>query len=144
MGCEDGGGGAQTVVAAAVVHQGRVLAQQRAYPPATAGRWELPGGRVEHEEGAREALIRECREELAVEIVPGERLGPDVSLPGGFLLRVFAARLADPTARPVPVEHTALRWVDVTELAHLDWLNADRAVLPHLEALLQAQAAAPR
>jgi len=50
---------------------------------------------------------------------------------------VHTARLADPTARPVPVEHTALRWVDVTELASLDWLDADRAVLPHLEALLK-------
>ncbi|MGH3925652.1 MAG: (deoxy)nucleoside triphosphate pyrophosphohydrolase, partial [Pseudonocardiaceae bacterium] len=138
--CEDAERVAGTVVAAAVLHQGRVLAQQRAYPRATAGRWELPGGRVEQEESVREALVRECREELAVEIVPGERLGPDVPLPGGFLLRVYAARLADPTAQPVPVEHTALRWVDVAELTDLDWLAADRAVLPHLEALLQATA----
>jgi 8-oxo-dGTP diphosphatase len=125
------------VVAAAVLHQGRVLAQQRAHPPATAGRWELPGGRLEPDESAWDALVRECREELAVEIVPGEQLGPDVPLPGGDVLRVHAARLADPTAQPVPVEHVALRWVDVTELAGLDWLDADRAVLPDLEALLR-------
>lgn len=126
----------QLVVAAAVVHEGRVLAQQRAYPPATAGRWELPGGRVERAESAREALVRECREELAVEVVPGEQLGPDVPLPGGYVLRVHTARLADPTARPVPVEHAALRWVDVTELVSLDWLDADRTLLPHLAPLL--------
>ncbi|MGH3921112.1 MAG: (deoxy)nucleoside triphosphate pyrophosphohydrolase [Pseudonocardiaceae bacterium] len=126
----------QLVVAAAVLHEGRVLVQQRAHPPATAGRWELPGGRVERGESAPDALVRECREELAVEIVPGEQLGPDVPLPGGYLLRVHAARLADPAAQPIPVEHAALRWVDVTELAGLDWLDADRAVLPHLEPLL--------
>jgi 8-oxo-dGTP diphosphatase len=124
------------VVAAAVLHRGRVLAQQRAYPPAIAGRWELPGGRAERAESARDALARECREELAIEIVPGEQLGPDVPLPGGYLLRVHAARLADPTVQPVAVEHTALRWVDVTELAGLDWLDADRTVLPHLTPLL--------
>jgi signal transduction histidine kinase/8-oxo-dGTP pyrophosphatase MutT (NUDIX family) len=126
----------QLVVAAAVLHEGRVLAQQRAHPPATAGRWELPGGRVERAESVRDALVRECREELAVEVVLGEQLGPDVPLPGGDVLRVHAARLADPTARPVPVEHAALRWVDVTELAGLDWLDADRALLPYLEAFL--------
>jgi 8-oxo-dGTP diphosphatase len=124
------------VVAAAVLHQGRVLAQQRAYPPVAAGRWELPGGRVEYAESARDALVRECQEELAVEVVPGEQVGPDVALPNGYLLRVHAARLADPTAQPVLMEHAALRWVDVTELADLDWLDADRTVLPYLEPLL--------
>jgi 8-oxo-dGTP diphosphatase len=125
------------VVAAAVLHQGRVLAQQRAYPPAAAGRWELPGGRVEPNESTRDALIRECREELAVEIVPGAQLGPDVPLRGGDVLRVHAARLADPTVQPIPVEHAALRWVDAPELAALDWLDPDRTVLPDLEALLR-------
>ncbi|MDQ4104819.1 MAG: NUDIX domain-containing protein [Actinomycetota bacterium] len=132
---------APVVVAAAVVREGRVLAQQRAYPPEAAGRWELPGGRVEPAESSAEALVRECREELAVEVVPGEQLGPDVPLPGGYLLRVHAARLAQPTATPVPVVHAALRWVDVTELAELDWLDADRAILPALETLLRAQGA---
>jgi 8-oxo-dGTP diphosphatase len=125
------------VVAAAVLHAGRVLVQQRAHPPATAGRWELPGGRVEPDESARDALVRECREELAVEVVPGEQLGLDVPLPGGDVLRVHTARLADPIVQPVPVEHAALRWVDVTELAGLDWLDADRTVLPDLELALR-------
>jgi 8-oxo-dGTP diphosphatase len=46
--------------------------------------------------------------------------------------------LAQPTATPVAVEHAALRWVDVTELAELDWLDADRVTLPDLEMLLRA------
>ncbi|MGH3811721.1 MAG: (deoxy)nucleoside triphosphate pyrophosphohydrolase [Pseudonocardiaceae bacterium] len=127
---------AAEVVAAAVLQDGRVLAQQRAYPPSVAGRWELPGGGVEPGESARDALIRECREELAAEVVVGERLGPDVPLPGGRVLRVYRATLAEPDAQPVPVEHAALRWVSVAELAELDWLDADRAVLPGLERVL--------
>jgi 8-oxo-dGTP diphosphatase len=126
------------VVAAALVRAGRVLAQQRAYPPELAGRWELPGGRVDPGEDAREALVRECREELAVEVVPGAQLGPDVALPGGYVLRVHVARLAQSTATPVPVEHAALRWVGVIDLAELDWLDADRAILPDLKVLLRA------
>jgi signal transduction histidine kinase/8-oxo-dGTP pyrophosphatase MutT (NUDIX family) len=130
---------APLVVAAAVVRDARVLAQRRAFPPETAGRWELPGGRVEPGESAADALIRECREELAVDVVPGEQLGPDVPLPGGCTLRVHVARLAQPDATPIPVEHAALRWADLTELAELDWLEADRVVLPDLAALLKAQ-----
>lgn len=126
------------VVAGAVLRGNRVLAQQRAFPPDVVGRWELPGGLVEPAESARDALVRECREELAVEVVPGEQLGPDVPLAGGYLLRIYVARLADPSATPVPVEHASLRWVSATELAELDWLDADRAVLPDLEALLRA------
>jgi 8-oxo-dGTP diphosphatase len=134
---------AAEIVAAAVIGPGgaepaarRVLAQQRARPAAVAGRWELPGGRVEPGESARDALIRECREELAVDVVPDGRLGPDVPLPGGRVLRVYAARLADPAACPVPVEHAALRWVGASDIAGLDWLDADRAVLPDVAAVL--------
>lgn len=137
-GAEQSEAAAAVVVAAALVRAGRVLAQQRAYPPELAGRWELPGGRVEPEENAHEALVRECREELAVEVVPGEQLGPDVALPGGRVLRVHVARLAQLTATPVAVEHAALRWVDASDLAELDWLDADRAILPDLEVLLRA------
>lgn len=129
---------AAEVVAAAMLRDGRVLAQQRAHPPSVAGRWELPGGQVEPGESAWAALIRECREELAVTVVPGARLGPDVPLPGGRVLRVYRATLAEPGARPVPVEHAALRWVAAGELAELDWLDADRLVLPDLELALRA------
>jgi 8-oxo-dGTP diphosphatase len=52
---------------------------------------------------------------------------------------VHVARLAQPTATPLAAEHAALRWVDPTELAELDWLDADRAILPDLAALLKAQ-----
>jgi 8-oxo-dGTP diphosphatase len=129
----------QVVVAAALVRDGRVLAGQRVYPPEAAGRWELPGGRVEPGESAADAVVRECREELAVDVVPGEQLGSDVPLPSGSTLRVHLAHLVWPGAMPSPVEHAALRWVNHTELAELDWLDADRAVLPELAALLKAQ-----
>lgn len=128
---------APAVVAAAVCRDDRVLAQQRARPAATAGRWELPGGQVEPGESARDALVRECREELAADIVAGGQLGPDVPLPGGRVLRVYQACLADPGQHPVPVEHAALRWVGAAELAELDWLDADRAVLPDLDRILR-------
>ncbi len=121
---------------AAIVRAGGLLAQQRAWPAELAGRWELPGGRVEPAEPDEAALRRECAEELAVDVLVGSRVGPDVPLPGGKVLRVFAAELADPAVEPRAVEHLALRWLTVDELDDVDWLPADEELLPDLKGLL--------
>lgn len=123
------------VVGAVLVAGGRVLAAQRDRPAHAAGRWEFPGGRVEAGEAEAAAVVRECREELAADVVVGDRVGPDVVLPNGWLLRLHAAALAR-GAEPVAAEHRALRWVSAAELAGLDWLDADRLVLAEVGALL--------
>ncbi|WP_245761554.1 NUDIX domain-containing protein [Saccharopolyspora shandongensis] len=124
------------VVGTAIVHKGRLLAQQRSYPAPDAGRWELPGGRVEPGEDESAAVVRECQEELAVEVRPTGRVGTDVPLSNGMLLRIHAAELADPTATPKAVEHSEVRWVEADELAALDWLDADRVLVHSLRNLL--------
>ncbi|MFB9907305.1 (deoxy)nucleoside triphosphate pyrophosphohydrolase [Allokutzneria oryzae] len=129
-------GSAPVVVAAAVVHKGHLLAQQRSFPEHLAGRWELPGGRVEAGESDTQALARECVEELGVRITVGERIGPDVPLPRGYLMRSYAATLTDPDETPEALEHLAVQWVPVERLAELDWLDPDVALLDDLRALL--------
>lgn len=54
------------VVAAALQESGRLLAARRSAPPELAGRWELPGGKVEPGEDPKRALVRELREELGI------------------------------------------------------------------------------
>lgn len=126
----------EMIVGAAVVRDGALLAQQRSYPEDAAGLWELPGGRVEPRESEADALRRECAEELGAEIVVGARVGEDVVLPGGKVLRVYGAVLAAGSGEPRPVEHKALRWVTAAELPDVEWLPADRVLVPALEALL--------
>src|SRR3954452_20272603 len=79
------------VVGAPILDGHRLLAARRNEPPALAGGWELPGGKVEPGEDDRSALVRECREELGVEIALGERVGADWPMPGDHLLRVWTA-----------------------------------------------------
>jgi 8-oxo-dGTP diphosphatase len=126
----------RVVVATALVRDGRVLAARRTRPPALAGRWELPGGRVEPGESEPDAVVRECREELGCAVTPTRRIGSDLRIDAG-VLRVHAAVPA-PGAQPVALEHSALRWVAPDELAGVDWVDADRAVLPDLRTLLTA------
>ncbi len=129
-------GARQVVVGAAVVVEGWLLAQQRSYPAEVAGRWELPGGRVEQGESEPDAVRRECVEELGLDVVVGDRVGDDVPLPGGAVLRIFAAAPRGDHQRPRPREHRALRWLTAAELADVDWLDADRVLVPALTALL--------
>lgn len=123
----------RVVVGAAVVRDGAVLAAQRSYPEEMAGRWELPGGGVEPGEDEAAALRRECVEEMGLAVTVGERLGPEVALGGDRVLRVY--RCAG-DGEPSALEHAELRWVRAEELDALDWLPADRDLLPALTAVL--------
>lgn len=128
-----------TVVGAAVVRDGRVLAARRVRPAALAGRWELPGGKVEPGEDGATALARELREELSLTVRVGTVIGR-TPLGDGRELVVHACTTPDePRLGP---DHDALRWLTPAELPGVDWLDADRVLLPAVAALLRAQSAA--
>jgi 8-oxo-dGTP diphosphatase len=126
---------APAVVAAALVRDGRLLVAQRTRPPALAGLWELPGGRVEPGEDERAAVARELREELGTQVEAAERVGTDLPIAVGTL-RVYRARPAPGAAEPVAREHAAVRWVDAAEVPGVAWVDADRAVVADLIRLL--------
>ncbi|MFI6942124.1 (deoxy)nucleoside triphosphate pyrophosphohydrolase [Streptomyces sp. NPDC050418] len=114
------------VVGAALWHEGRMLAARRSAPPELAGRWELPGGKVEEGERPEEALVRELREELGVEAEPVERIPGEWPLGRPpYVLQVWSATLL--SGEPAPLEdHDALRWLGPDELDAVDWLDQDR------------------
>src|SRR5262245_3025425 len=102
-----------------------------------AGRWEFPGGKVEAGESEEEALVRECREELAVEISLGDRIGGDVPLQHGrALLRVWLAELV--SGAPKALEPASVRWLTADELDSVSWLPADAPIVAELAKLLRA------
>jgi len=124
------------IVGAAIIDDGRVLACQRAQPPEMAGKWEFPGGKVDPGESEEQALVRECQEELGVDVAVGERVGDDIAmLNGAAILRVYTATLLG-GARPVALEHSDLRWLGAAELHSVPWLPADAPIVHALEPLL--------
>ena len=122
------------MVGAAVVRRGAVLAARRTSPPEAAGRWELPGGKVEPGESPEAAVVRELTEELGCTVAVTGWLDGRVPIRPGLVLAVALARLVD--GEPDPVEHDAVRWLTAAELHDVDWLAPDRPFLPALVALL--------
>jgi 8-oxo-dGTP diphosphatase len=123
------------VVAAVIVGPGgRVLAAQRAEPAALAGGWEFPGGKVDPGESETAALVRECQEELGVEVAVGERVGGDWPLADGYVMRVWLCSLL--SGRPEAKEHLALRWLGPGEYYDVEWLGADLPIMKTVENLL--------
>ncbi|MEU0130632.1 (deoxy)nucleoside triphosphate pyrophosphohydrolase [Streptomyces sp. NPDC006289] len=113
------------VVAGAVCRGGRLLAARRSAPPELAGRWELPGGKLEPGESGEQALVRELREELGVQAEPLERIPGEWPLKPGYVLWVWTVRLV--SGEPSPLEdHDELRWLGADEADTVDWLDQDR------------------
>jgi len=123
-----------TVVGAAILRDGCVLAARRTSPAAAAGRWEFPGGKVEPGETREAALVREVAEELACRVEVTGWLAGEVAISETHTLAVALANLVD--GEPEPAEHDLVRWLAAGELGDVDWLEADRPFLAELRDLL--------
>ncbi|KOU70089.1 DNA mismatch repair protein MutT [Streptomyces sp. MMG1533] len=125
------------VVGAALLDGGRLLAARRSAPPELAGRWELPGGKVEAGETPEAALVRELREELGIETEPVERVPGEWPLKSPYVLQVWTARLLPGAGEPKALQdHDELRWLNPDELWDVDWLDQDVPAVHATVALL--------
>jgi 8-oxo-dGTP diphosphatase len=116
--------GSRVVVGAAIIRDRRVLAARRRVPEALAGGWEFPGGKVADGESDTAALVRECREELAIGIACRERIPGEWPIDSALVLRVFRAEILE--GEPlVGADHDQLRWLCRDEIFDVEWLPAD-------------------
>jgi 8-oxo-dGTP diphosphatase len=122
------------VVGAVIVRGQQILAARRAPGRSAAGLWEFPGGKIEPGESPQDALARELREELGVEVEIGWLIGRGVAEAEvrDLHLDCYWARLrgAAPTGS---TDHDLLEWVERAELAAREWAGPD---VPIVEAIL--------
>lgn len=110
------------VVAALIERGGRILVSQRGDGVGHAGRWEFPGGKREPGESDREALARELREELGVDLEVGALVWSTRA--GPLVLRFYRCAWRA-GGRPRPLGSVQFRWVLCEDLPALPFPPAD-------------------
>ena len=105
-----------------------IFATQRGYGDFRGG-WEFPGGKIEQGETTKEALRREIKEELDIEINVGDLIETvEYDYPTFHLsMDCFWCEMIKGT--PVLKEHEAARWLKKQELRDVNWLPADIALI---------------
>ena len=121
------------VVGALVRDGGKTMLAQRPQGKAQAGFWEFPGGKLEPGETVEQALVRELREELALEIENPRVIGsvvheyPEKTI---HLTLVECNRAAD--SIPCPQEHQAVDWFDSESIKSISICPADVELIKRL------------
>lgn len=117
------------VVAAYINQDGKFLICQRPANKARGLFWEFAGGKIEAGETPQQALCRECREELGIEIEAGEIFAettykyPDITVH----LSVLSAKIL--SGEPKLLEHAALKWIYPSEIKYYSFCPADTKIL---------------
>ena len=120
------------VVAALIWKDGKFLICRRPPQKARGNLWEFVGGKVESGETEKQALIRECQEELAVVLRVGSKFMdvvyqyPDLSIH----LTLYNAVIAE--GIPQKLEHTDMRWITPAEAGAYEFCQADQVFLDSL------------
>lgn len=120
------------VVAALIWDEDKFLICQRPEGKARALLWEFVGGKVESGETKEQALIRECREELAIMLSVGEVFMdviheyPDITVH----LTLFNAAIAD--GIPQKLEHNDIIWITPNEIPAYEFCPADEEILKRI------------
>lgn len=125
----------QVVGAAIVNDNGELLCAQRGYGPLI-GKWEFPGGKVNAGETDKEALIREIKEELNIDITVEDLLDDNYHeyRDNNVNLKVYKCKYVSGTISDT--EHQNIKWTKSEELEKLDWADADKPIVDtYLESL---------
>lgn len=120
------------VVAAIILDEGKIFATQRGYGEFKDG-WEFPGGKMEQGENPEQALEREIREELDVEIEVGQLFDTVEYDYPSFHLTMHCFLCTIKSGELVLKEHEAAKWLNKESLNSVEWLPADLGLIEKLK-----------
>jgi len=112
------------VVGAAIFRDSSVLLAQRSESMSLAGQWEFPGGKIKNET-PKEALIRELKEELNIEVRPGKSIGKSTVNSDSKMIELEVFQCEIISGKPQPLEHSNLQWVKIYDVQGMNLALAD-------------------
>lgn len=123
-----------TQVVAALIWDGdKFLICQRPAHKARGLLWEFVGGKTEPGETPQQALIRECREELAVEVSVGTVFMEVLHEYPDLLVQLILFNCSIASGVPQMLEHNDIRWIAIEEIPDFDFCPADVDILKKLQ-----------
>lgn len=129
------------VVAAIICKNNKILCVQRGESKLDyiSGKYEFPGGKIEVGETEIQALRREIKEELLIEIDVKEKFITVIHEYPDFNITMHSYICINKGGDLVLTEHIDARWLQATELLQLDWAAADIPIVNKL--MVEANAA---
>lgn len=124
------------VVAAIIKNgEGKILITQRNFKKSQGGLWEFPGGKIEKGETREEAIIREIKEELTIEINVESYLGEKVFEYTEKSINLIALNCRVKSGNIYLTEHEEARWVEKEELNSFEFAPADIFIVKKLQGI---------
>ncbi len=103
-----------------IIRGAKLLLIRRAEQIVRGGCWCFPGGHVEPNETSRQAVVRELREELGVNVTPVARLGSIRLADPAYILAVWQVGYDGEPLHPAPKEVAECRWLTPAEAGAID------------------------
>lgn len=120
-------------VTAAIFHEDcKYLICQRAKDDELALLWEFPGGKAEEGETLEECIVRECREELDVDVAVDSEFGRTSYSHANRILVFTFFRVRRISGELMPRVHEQLKWVSAAELKEYEFCPADIEIVEKL------------
>ena len=113
--------------------RGELLVGQRIVKDRYFEKWEFPGGKLEIKETAKEALTRELKEELGIEVIETQEV---ITLSHDYSdrqVKLFVQKIISYHGVPKGIEGQALKWVELNDIKNLDMLEGNYQIIDFLD-----------
>ncbi len=123
------------VVAALIWREDKFLICQRPANKARGLLWEFVGGKVEEGETKEQALIRECREELAITVVSKNLFMEVKHEYSDIIVHLSVFNCSILRGEPELLEHNDMKWITAKEIDNYDFCPADKQILEKIKTI---------
>ena len=122
------------VVGGIIIDKNKILIAQRSNQKEHPLKWEFPGGKIQENENPIEALKREIKEELSIDIKKSKfLLDYQYDYQDIKKIHLYFYKIDEYVGKVRNIEHNQLLWIQRNHLEKLDFLDGDRMIIDHIQ-----------